>query len=144
MASRSLRQQTSLGWKSDHRLNIIDIPGHVDFTMEVERLLRVLDGASQALTAVLAKPALNRSSETVCQADKYGVPRMCFINKLDRTGANFYYCVQTIIDRLGATPAAPYLPHRRRKRFQGSCRPGRNQVASSGKMKAFGESEYVA
>lgn len=98
---------TTCFW-NDHRLNIIDTPGHVDFTIEVERSLRVLDGAVAAFDGVAG---VEPQSETVWrQADKYGVPRMCFINKLDRTGADFYYCVQTIIDRLGATPAVLYLP----------------------------------
>src|SRR3546814_15028635 len=83
-------------------------PGHVDFTIEVERSLRVLDGAVAAFDGVAG---VEPQSETVWrQAEKYGVPRMCYINKLDRTGANFYYCVQTIIDRLGAVPAPLYLP----------------------------------
>ena len=105
---------TTCLWKADegqgpeHRLNIIDTPGHVDFTIEVERSLRVLDGAITAFDGVAG---VEPQSETVWrQADKYRVPRMCFINKLDRTGADFYYCVQTIIDRLGATPAVLYLP----------------------------------
>ncbi|SKB96542.1 elongation factor G [Sphingopyxis flava] len=105
---------TTCFWKTDegngpeHRLNIIDTPGHVDFTIEVERSLRVLDGAVAAFDGVAG---VEPQSETVWrQAEKYGVPRMCYINKLDRTGANFYYCVQTIIDRLGATPAVLYLP----------------------------------
>ncbi|GLS99845.1 elongation factor G [Sphingobium jiangsuense] len=98
---------TTCFW-NDHRLNIIDTPGHVDFTIEVERSLRVLDGAVAAFDGVAG---VEPQSETVWrQADKYQVPRMCYINKLDRTGANFYYCVQTIIDRLGATPAVLYLP----------------------------------
>ena len=98
---------TTCFW-GDYRLNIIDTPGHVDFTIEVERSLRVLDGAVAAFDGVAG---VEPQSETVWrQADKYGVPRMCFINKLDRTGANFYYCVQTIIDRLGAVPAVLYLP----------------------------------
>ena len=98
---------TTCFWQ-DHRLNIIDTPGHVDFTIEVERSLRVLDGAVAAFDGVAG---VEPQSETVWrQADKYKVPRMCFINKLDRTGANFYYCVQTIIDRLGARPAVLYLP----------------------------------
>ncbi|MFA7597467.1 MAG: elongation factor G, partial [Novosphingobium sp.] len=98
---------TTCFW-NDHRLNIIDTPGHVDFTIEVERSLRVLDGAVAAFDGVAG---VEPQSETVWrQADKYGVPRMCYINKLDRTGANFYYCVQTIIDRLGATPLVLYLP----------------------------------
>ena len=91
-----------------HRVNIIDTPGHVDFTIEVERSLRVLDGAVACFDGVAG---VEPQSETVWrQADKYSVPRMCFINKLDRTGADFKYCVQSIIDRLGATPAVLYLP----------------------------------
>ncbi len=91
-----------------YRINIIDTPGHVDFTIEVERSLRVLDGAVAVFDGVAG---VEPQSETVWrQADKYGVPRMCFINKLDRTGADFYYCVQSIIDRLGATPLVITLP----------------------------------
>ena len=91
-----------------HRINIIDTPGHVDFTIEVERSLRVLDGAVAVFDGVAG---VEPQSETVWrQADKYGVPRMCFINKLDRTGADFYYCVQSIVDRLGAVPLVLYLP----------------------------------
>ncbi|HET7708533.1 MAG TPA: elongation factor G [Sphingomicrobium sp.] len=105
---------TTCFWAADegkgpeHRINIIDTPGHVDFTIEVERSLRVLDGAVACFDGVAG---VEPQSETVWrQADKYGVPRMCFINKLDRTGANFDYCVQSIIDRLGARPAVLYLP----------------------------------
>src|SRR3569623_867165 len=105
---------TTCKWKADdgkgqeHLINIIDTPGHVDFTIEVERSLRVLDGAVACFDGVAG---VEPQSETVWrQADKYGVPRMCFINKLDRTGADFYFCVQSIIDRLGATPAVLYLP----------------------------------
>jgi elongation factor G len=91
-----------------HRINIIDTPGHVDFTIEVERSLRVLDGAVAVFDGVAG---VEPQSETVWrQADKYGVPRMCFINKLDRTGADFFYCVQSIVDRLGAKPLVLYLP----------------------------------
>ncbi len=91
-----------------HRINIIDTPGHVDFTIEVERSLRVLDGAVAVFDGVAG---VEPQSETVWrQADKYKVPRMCFVNKLDRTGADFYYCVQSIIDRLGAKPLVLYLP----------------------------------
>jgi elongation factor G len=107
---------TTCFW-NDHRLNIIDTPGHVDFTIEVERSLRVLDGAVAAFDGVAG---VEPQSETVWrQADKYGVPRMCFINKLDRTGANFKYCVQTIIDRLGAKPAVLYLPIGAESDFKG-------------------------
>src|SRR5436189_1933920 len=98
---------TTCTWR-DHWINIIDTPGHVDFTIEVERSLRVLDGAVACFDGVAG---VEPQSETVWrQADKYGVPRMCFVNKLDRTGANFEYCVQSIIDRLGARPAVLYLP----------------------------------
>ncbi len=100
--------QAEDGQGPKHRINIIDTPGHVDFTIEVERSLRVLDGAVAVFDGVAG---VEPQSETVWrQADKYGVPRMCFINKLDRTGADFYYCVQSIIDRLGATPLVLYLP----------------------------------
>ncbi len=109
--------QAEDGKGPEHRLNIIDTPGHVDFTIEVERSLRVLDGAVAAFDGVAG---VEPQSETVWrQADKYGVPRMCYINKLDRTGANFYYCVQTIIDRLGATPLVLYLPIGAESDFKG-------------------------
>jgi elongation factor G len=98
---------TTCFW-NDHRINIIDTPGHVDFTIEVERSLRVLDGAITCFDGVAG---VEPQSETVWrQADKYRVPRMCFVNKLDRTGANFDRCVQMIKDRLGARPAILYLP----------------------------------
>uniref|UniRef100_A0A7S1B532 Elongation factor G, mitochondrial n=1 Tax=Corethron hystrix TaxID=216773 RepID=A0A7S1B532_9STRA len=98
---------TTCAWR-DHRINIIDTPGHVDFTLEVERSLRVLDGAVAVFDGVAG---VEPQSETVWrQADKYGVPRMCFLNKMDRTGANFYFCVDTIIELLGATPAVLQLP----------------------------------
>jgi elongation factor G len=93
---------------NQHRINIIDTPGHVDFTIEVERSLRVLDGAVAVFDGVAG---VEPQSETVWrQADKYEVPRMCFINKLDRMGADFYRCVDMIIDRLGATPLVLQLP----------------------------------
>ena len=98
---------TTCFW-NDHRINIIDTPGHVDFTIEVERSLRVLDGAVACFDGVAG---VEPQSETVWrQADKYKVPRMCFVNKLDRTGANFEMCVDMIKDRLGARPAVLYLP----------------------------------
>ena len=98
---------TTCAWK-DHRINIIDTPGHVDFTLEVERSLRVLDGAVAVFDGVAG---VEPQTETVWrQADKYKVPRMCFLNKMDRTGANFYFCVDTIVDLLGATPAVLQLP----------------------------------
>ncbi|MEJ7934311.1 elongation factor G [Sphingobium sp. AN558] len=107
---------TTCFWK-DHRINIIDTPGHVDFTIEVERSLRVLDGAVACFDGVAG---VEPQSETVWrQADKYKVPRMCFVNKLDRTGADFYYCVQSIIDRLGAKPAVLYLPIGTESDFKG-------------------------
>ena len=98
---------TTCFWR-DHRINIIDTPGHVDFTIEVERSLRVLDGAVTVFDGVAG---VEPQSETVWrQADKYGVPRICFVNKMDRTGANFERCVQMIIDRLGAKPLVVQLP----------------------------------
>ena len=98
---------TTCEWR-DHRINIIDTPGHVDFTLEVERSLRVLDGAVAVFDGVAG---VEPQTETVWrQADKYKVPRMCFLNKMDRTGANFYFCVDTIIELLGATPAVLQLP----------------------------------
>ncbi|HEU4556387.1 MAG TPA: elongation factor G [Longimicrobium sp.] len=91
-----------------YRINIIDTPGHVDFTVEVERSLRVLDGAVCVFDAVAG---VEPQSETVWrQADKYGVPRICFVNKMDRTGANFQRCVDMIRDRLGANPLPIHLP----------------------------------
>jgi len=96
------------GKGEEHRINIIDTPGHVDFTIEVERSLRVLDGAVACFDGVAG---VEPQSETVWrQAEKYKVPRMCFVNKLDRTGANFDMCVGMIKDRLGARPAVLYLP----------------------------------
>jgi len=98
---------TTAFWK-DHRVNIIDTPGHVDFTIEVERSLRVLDGAVTVFDSVAG---VEPQSETVWrQADKYKVPRICFVNKMDRMGANFFRCVDMIVDRLGAQPAVMQLP----------------------------------
>ncbi|WP_405795739.1 elongation factor G [Streptomyces sp. NBC_01506] len=92
----------------DHTINIIDTPGHVDFTVEVERSLRVLDGAVTVFDGVAG---VEPQSETVWrQADRYGVPRICFVNKLDRTGAEFHRCVDMISDRLGAVPIVMQLP----------------------------------
>ncbi|USQ80902.1 elongation factor G [Ornithinimicrobium faecis] len=94
-------------WKG-HQINLIDTPGHVDFTVEVERNLRVLDGAVAVFDG---KEGVEPQSETVWrQADNYGVPRMCFINKMDKMGADFYFSVKTIVDRLGATPLVMQLP----------------------------------
>jgi elongation factor G len=98
---------TTCFW-DDYRINIIDTPGHVDFTIEVERSLRVLDGAVAVFDSVAG---VEPQSETVWrQADKYGVPRICFINKMDRTGADFPRCVAMIADRLGARPLVVQLP----------------------------------
>ena len=95
---------TTCAW-DDHRINIIDTPGHVDFTVEVERSLRVLDGAVAVFDGVAG---VEPQSETVWrQADKYGVPRICFVNKMDRDGADFYRSVDMIVDRLGAIAAGP-------------------------------------
>ena len=98
---------TTTSWL-DHTINIIDTPGHVDFTVEVERSLRVLDGAVAVFDAVAG---VEPQSETVWrQADKYDVPRICFVNKMDRTGAEFHRCVDMMVSRLGATPAVIQLP----------------------------------
>src|ERR671921_1496366 len=94
--------------RAGKRLNIIDTPGHVDFTIEVERSLRVLDGAVCVLDG---NQGVEPQTETVWrQADKYAVPRICFVNKMDRTGANFERCVEMIRDRLGANPLPIHLP----------------------------------
>src|ERR1700757_5128273 len=98
---------TTAFWK-DHRINIIDTPGHVDFTIEVERSMRVLDGAVAVFDSVAG---VQPQSETVWrQADKYKVPRIAFINKMDRTGANFFAAVQSMRDRLGANPVPLQIP----------------------------------
>jgi elongation factor G len=107
---------TTCEW-DDARINIIDTPGHVDFTVEVERSLRVLDGAVAVFDAVAG---VEPQTETVWrQADKYGVPRMCFVNKMDRIGADFYRCVDMIKDRLDATVAVAQLPIGSESEFRG-------------------------
>lgn len=107
---------TTCMWK-DHKINIIDTPGHVDFTIEVERSLRVLDGAVTVFDGVAG---VEPQSETVWrQADKYGVPRICFVNKIDRIGSNFKRCVEMIVDRLGATPLVIQLPIGSEDKFVG-------------------------
>src|SRR6187431_806520 len=107
---------TTCFW-GDHRINIIDTPGHVDFTVEVERSLRVLDGAVVVFDGVAG---VEPQSETVWrQADRYGVPRFCFINKLDRTGADFWRGVQSIRDRLGANAVPIQIPIGQEDTFQG-------------------------
>ncbi len=98
---------TTAFWR-DHRINIIDTPGHVDFTIEVERSLRVLDGAVAVFDGVAG---VEPQSETVWrQADKYRVPRICFVNKMDRVGADFFRCVDMMVERLGAVPVVMQLP----------------------------------
>ncbi|WP_417463135.1 elongation factor G [Kordiimonas sp.] len=107
---------TTCFWK-DHRINIIDTPGHVDFTIEVERSLRVLDGAVAVFDSVAG---VEPQSETVWrQADKYGVPRMCFVNKMDRMGANFERCVDMIKNRLGAKALIVQLPIGAESEYEG-------------------------
>ena len=99
---------TTCFW-NDHRINIIDTPGHVDFTIEVERSLRVLDGAVAVFDGVAG---VEPQTETVWrQANRYNVPRMCFINKMDRTGADFYKCLDMIKDRLQANALVLQIPY---------------------------------
>src|SRR6187401_1091427 len=107
---------TTAIWK-DKRLNIIDTPGHVDFTIEVERSLRVLDGAVCVLDS---NQGVEPQTETVWrQGDKYKVPRIVFANKMDKTGADFYKCMKDIVDRLGAKPIAIQLPIGSENNFKG-------------------------
>ncbi|MCE2483526.1 MAG: elongation factor G [Alphaproteobacteria bacterium] len=107
---------TTCFWR-DHRINIIDTPGHVDFTIEVERSLRVLDGAVAVFDGVAG---VEPQSETVWrQADKYRVPRICFVNKMDRVGADFFRCVDMIADRLAAVPLVTQLPLGREAGYRG-------------------------
>ena len=115
---------TTCEWR-DHRINIIDTPGHVDFTVEVERSLRVLDGAIALFDSVAG---VEPQSETVWrQADKYHVPRIAFINKMDRIGADFDKAVQTMIDRLGAHPVPVQLPIGAEADLVGHHRPDRDE-----------------
>ena len=111
---------TTCYWKKEedlYRINIIDTPGHVDFTIEVERSMRVLDGAVTVFDSVAG---VEPQSETVWrQADKYGVPRICFVNKMDRTGANFERCVEMMIDRLGTVPLVIQLPIGSEDKYEG-------------------------
>src|SRR6202166_5011018 len=107
---------TAAEWRG-HRINIIDTPGHVDFTVEVERSLRVLDGAVAVFDAVAG---VEPQSETVWrQADKYEVPRICFINKMDRVGADFYHSVETIVSRLRCRPVPIQIPVGAEDQFKG-------------------------
>ncbi|HBG91898.1 MAG TPA: elongation factor G [Nitrospiraceae bacterium] len=107
---------TTCYWK-DHRINIIDTPGHVDFTIEVERSLRVLDGAVAVFDSVAG---VEPQSETVWrQADKYKVPRIAFMNKMDRAGADFFMSVQSMVDRLGANPVPIQIPMGAEEKFRG-------------------------
>src|SRR6201999_654626 len=107
---------TTCEWNG-YQINIIDTPGHVDFTAEVERSLRVLDGAVAVFDAVAG---VQPQSETVWrQADKYSVPRICFINKMDRVGADFYHSVSTIVDRLKARPVPIQIPVGAEDQFKG-------------------------
>ncbi|PIR32115.1 MAG: elongation factor G, partial [Alphaproteobacteria bacterium CG11_big_fil_rev_8_21_14_0_20_44_7] len=111
---------TTCYWKKDgedYRINIIDTPGHVDFTIEVERSMRVLDGAVTVFDSVAG---VEPQSETVWrQADKYKVPRMCFVNKMDRIGANFQRCVDMMVSRLGTNPVKIQLPIGSEEKFEG-------------------------
>ena len=107
---------TTCAWR-EHSVNIIDTPGHVDFTMEVERSLRVLDGAVAVFDAVAG---VEPQSETVWrQANRYGVPRICFVNKMDRIGSDFFRCVNMIAERLKAKPVALQIPIGGEEFFEG-------------------------
>ena len=120
---------TACEWKG-HRINIIDTPGHVDFTVEVERSLRVLDGAVAVFDAVAG---VEPQSETVWrQADKYAVPRFAYINKMDRTGADFFNCRGDHEGPARRQPAADPAADRRRGRLQRRRRPGRDESDWSG------------
>jgi elongation factor G len=107
---------TTFEWKK-HEIHLIDTPGHVDFTIEVERSLRVLDGAVCVFDSVAG---VEPQSETVWrQADKYGVPRICFVNKMDRTGANYWRTIDMIVDRLGSKPLVTQIPIGTESEFKG-------------------------
>ena len=124
---------TTAYW-NDKRINIIDTPGHVDFTIEVERSLRVLDGAVALLDA---NQGVEPQTETVWrQADKYGVPRMIFVNKMDKIGADFFLSVQMVKDRLGANPIVIQLPLGAEFELQGHHRPGAHEGGGVGRRGA--------
>ncbi len=132
---------TTCFWR-DYRINIIDTPGHVDFTIEVERSLRVLDGAVAVFDSVAG---VEPQSETVWrQADKYNVPRICFVNKMDRIGADFYRCVEMIKDRLGAIPAVLQLPIGSESAFVGVVDLLNNRAIIWKDESLGAEFEYVA
>ncbi|MFQ8734948.1 MAG: GTP-binding protein [Bilophila wadsworthia] len=137
--SPSLRRDDLFG---DHQINIIDTPGHVDFTIEVERSLRVLDGAVAVFDAVAG---VEPQSETVWrQANRYGVPRICFINKMDRIGANFFRSVDMIRDRLKAKPVCLQIPIGSEDKFDGvvdliNGRSVRFEKESKGLQITYGE-----
>jgi elongation factor G len=131
---------TTASWKN-HRINIIDTPGHVDFTIEVERSLRVLDGAVAVFDSVAG---VEPQSETVWrQADKYKVPRICFVNKMDRTGADFFRCVDMIKDRLGATPLVMTLPIGAESDYIGNVDLVKNQAVIWKDDSLGAEFEYI-
>ena len=124
---------TTAYW-NDKRINIIDTPGHVDFTIEVERSLRVLDGAVALLDA---NQGVEPQTETVWrQADKYGVPRMIFVNKMDKIGADFFLSVKMVKDRLGANPIVIQLPLGVEFELQGHHRPGAHEGGGVGRRGA--------
>ncbi len=127
---------TTAYW-NDKRINIIDTPGHVDFTIEVERSLRVLDGAVALLDA---NQGVEPQTETVWrQADKYGVPRMIFVNKMDKIGADFFLSVQMVKDRLGAKPIVLQLPLGAEFELQGYHRPRPHEGRGLGRRGLGGE-----
>ena len=124
---------TTAFW-NDKRLNIIDTPGHVDFTIEVERSLRVLDGAVVVLDS---NQGVEPQTETVWrQGDKYKVPRIVFANKMDKIGADFFQCLKDIVDRLGAKPIAIQLPIGAESQFKGLDRPRAHEGRHLGRRDA--------
>ena len=131
---------TTCYWR-DHRINIIDTPGHIDFTIEVERSLKVLDGAVAVFDGVAGVEP--QSEQVWRQADKYKVPRICFVNKLDRTGADFFRCVEMIKDRLGSKPLVMQIPVGIESSFKGVVDLVKMKAVLWKEEKLGAEFEYV-
>jgi len=131
---------TTCYWR-EHRINIIDTPGHIDFTIEVERSLKVLDGAVAVFDGVAGVEP--QSEQVWRQADKYKVPRICFVNKLDRTGADFFKCVDMIKDRLGSKPLVMQIPVGIESSFKGVVDLVKMKAVLWKEEKLGAEFEYV-